>query len=96
MNKYLITLLTFFFLAGMAICQDLPKGFTIQKVNKMVKEYPDITDLSSPLKTRITVGYIWIDGKEGKYNDIKPGREKFMYPPMPRIKLSAKNTGTSI
>jgi hypothetical protein len=59
---------------------EIPKDFTIVPVNKKVKEFPDEFDNSSPLSSRITVSYIWINGTVNKYRDLRPERSRFFDP----------------
>lgn len=71
--------------------EKIPNDIQITEVNKKVKEFPDIFDNSSPLMARVTVSYIWINGTNGKYHDIKPERVKLFNPAnAPNEVVSAK------
>lgn len=60
--------------------QNLSSDFIITPVNKMVKEFPDTFDLSSPLKSLITLSYIYINGKDRLLREVSTIKNRYYFP----------------
>ncbi|MFA6482973.1 MAG: hypothetical protein WCW62_10370 [Bacteroidales bacterium] len=81
MKIFLLTITASIFISVLSIGQSLSGDFEILKVNKLQKDFPDEFNLSSPLKSRITLGYIWINGTDGLYRKIRIQSGKIFDPP---------------
>lgn len=62
--KTIQLLILLFIISVNSYGQELSSDFKKITVNKKIKEFPDQFDLSSPLKSCITINYIFINGKE--------------------------------
>lgn len=75
--------LTFLVLALMSIMtygQELSTGFKTVLVNKKIKDFPDTIDLSSPLKSCISINYIMINGKDRLLREVSTVRNRSIFP----------------
>jgi hypothetical protein len=54
--------------------QNIQEGFRFIPVNKMVKEFPDKFDLSSPLQAGVSICYIFINGTDSLWNKVEVER----------------------
>jgi hypothetical protein len=63
MQKFIIFLC--FALSGLALCAQ----FNIIEVNKQVKDFPDVYDLSTPLNAGVTCTYFMINGTDNLWYD---------------------------
>jgi hypothetical protein len=66
-QKYLTASIFLIILCLNVSGQTLPSEFKITPVNKMVTEFSNVFDLSSPLKSAVTFSYIQADGKAGLF-----------------------------
>ena len=75
--------------------QEFSSDFKIFPVNKMVKDFPDKFDLSSPLNSGVTFTYIILNGKDGLLKQASTARYKYTSPdadaPDSEVKESTKN-----
>lgn len=77
--KLLLLLLSWFIIVN-ANGQPSDSLFKTISVNKRVKEFPDTFDLSSPLKSFVTLKYILLNGKEGLQWKVCPADKRSMLP----------------
>ena len=77
--KLFSALISFFIIAN-ANGQQFDSDFRIITVNKKIKEFPDKFDLSSPLKSFVTLKYILINGKDGLQWRICSADKKSLLP----------------
>lgn len=78
--KNSITLLVLAMMSIISYGQDLSKELKTVVVNKKIKDYPDIIDLSSPLKSCVSVYYISINGKNSMWHELSSERLKANMP----------------
>ncbi len=60
--------------------QEISSDFKINPVNKLVRDYPDNFDLSTPLNSGITFYYILINGKDGLLRKASTLKYKYDFP----------------
>lgn len=68
--KSLICLQVILLFLFLSCNRDNPTDFKTINVNKKVKEFPDEADLSSPLKSAITINYLSVHGKKSMWRQI--------------------------
>jgi len=78
--KNSLTLLVLALMSIWTYGQDLPKEFKTVLINKKIKDFHDTFDLSSPLKTCISVNYIMINGKNRMWCEVSTVRFKASMP----------------
>lgn len=75
------TIFSFFLILTYSICsaQNIPSEFVVTKVNKKVKEFPDTLDLSTPIKSCVTLSYVNINGKESLLSKVSTIKYKYSF-----------------
>lgn len=69
-----------FFLSVNIFGQEFSSAFKIIPVNKMVKNFPDKFDLTTPLNSGVTFTYILINGKDGLLRQASSAKYKYIFP----------------
>lgn len=60
--------------------QDLSSDFKTIQVNKKIKEFPDTFDLSSPLKSCVSIYYLMGNGKDRLWGEVSTSKYKYLFP----------------
>lgn len=86
-----ISLLFFIMLHLNSFEQELSQNFKIIQIDKKLIDFPDTLDLSSPLKSFITISYIMANGKNHLWRSVSTQKIKYFLPEStaPDSKLSA-------
>lgn len=90
--KKSLTLLILSLMSLMIYGQNLSSDFRTIQINKAIKEFPDTFDLSSPLKSLITLSYITINGKDRLLRKVSTLKYRYFSPDStaPDTKVSDK------